>query len=200
MAWVIVGLGNPGEEYERTRHSTGRMAVQYFAKASSASAWREDGKAKATVTKGALGKDLFALVLPDTFMNKSGSALLKYVKSAKAAERMIVVYDDLDLPLGKIKISFDRGSGGHKGIESITRAVKTKKFVRIRVGISPSTPSGKLRKPEGDEEVTKFILGRYRDAEMDVLKKGFSEVGDAIATVMAGGHVLAMNRFNSDAR
>lgn len=196
MAWVIVGLGNPGEEYERTRHNTGRMAVEYFAKSCDASAWRADAKAKATVTKGHLGKNLFALVLPDTFMNKSGSALLKYVKSAKAAERMIVVYDDLDLPLGKIKISFDRGSGGHKGIESITRAVKTKKFVRIRVGVSLSTPSGKLRKPEGDEEVTKFILGRYKDAEMDVLKKVFGEVGDAIATVMAGGHVLAMNRFN----
>ncbi|MCE9540962.1 aminoacyl-tRNA hydrolase [Candidatus Kaiserbacteria bacterium] len=196
MAWIIVGLGNPGEEYDHTRHNTGRMAVQHFAKSTESSAWREDSKAKAQVTKGSLGKNLFALILPDTFMNKSGSALLKYVKSVKAAERMIVVYDDLDLPLGKIKISFDRGSGGHKGIESIARAVKTKRFVRIRVGVSPTTPSGKLRKPEGDADVEKFILGYFKDAEMDVLKKVFKETGDAIATIMEGGYAIAMNRFN----
>ncbi|MBV9159732.1 MAG: peptidyl-tRNA hydrolase, partial [Candidatus Kaiserbacteria bacterium] len=126
MTWVVVGLGNPGEEYENTRHNAGRMAAQFFAKKADASEWREDKSANATVTRGAVGKNLFVIVLPDTFMNKSGSALTKYVKSVKAAEKMIVVYDDLDLPLGKIKLSFDRGSGGHKGVESIMRAVKTK--------------------------------------------------------------------------
>ena len=196
MTWVIVGLGNPGEEYDRTRHNAGRMAVEFFAKQCDASAWRIDAKAKATVTKGAVGKNLFAAVLPDTFMNKSGSALTKYAKSAKAAEKMIVVYDDLDLPLGKIKLSYDRGSGGHKGLESVTRAVKTKKFTRIRIGVSKSTPRGKTRKPEGEKEVNEFILGRFRDVEMDELKKVFKKVSEAIATTISEGHVIAMNKTN----
>lgn len=196
MTWIIVGLGNPGEEYDRTRHNAGRMAVEFFAKKNDASAWREDAKAHATVTKGAVGKNLFAALLPDTFMNKSGAAVVKYVKSVKAAAKMIVVYDDLDLPLGKIKLSFDRGSGGHKGVESITRGVKTKKFTRIRIGVSKATPSGKIRKPEAGDEVTDFILGRFRDTEMEELKKVFKKVSEAIETTMTEGHVIAMNQFN----
>ncbi len=196
MTWVIVGLGNPGEDYECTRHNAGRMAVEFFAKQCDASAWRVDGKAKATVTKGAVAKQLFAAVLPDTFMNKSGSAVVKYVKSVKAAGKMIVVYDDLDLPFGKIKVSFDRGSGGHKGIESVTRAVKTKKFTRIRIGVSRSTPGGKTRKPEGEKEVNDYILARFRDAELDELKKIFKRVSEAIATTMSDGPTIAMNAAN----
>ena len=126
MTWIIAGLGNPGEEFLNTRHNTGRMAVEFFAKQMKFGEWKEDTKAKAQVNRGMIGKTLAVLVAPDTFMNKSGSAIGKFVKSPKAAERLIVVYDDLDLPLGKMKLSFDRGSGGHKGIESIMRAVKTK--------------------------------------------------------------------------
>lgn len=196
MTWIIVGLGNPGEDYERTRHNAGRMAVEYFCAQHDASAWREDSKSKATVTKGAVGKNLFAAVLPDTFMNKSGSAVVKYVKSAKAAEKMIVVYDDLDLPLGKIKISFDRGSGGHKGVESIMRGVKTKKFTRIRIGVSKETAGGKTKKPEAGDAVNDFILGRFREAEMDELKKVFKRVADALATTIADGPTMAMNHHN----
>lgn len=197
MTWIVVGLGNPGEDYERTRHNAGRMAVEFFAKWCEASAWREDAKAKATVTKGAVGKILFAAVLPDTFMNKSGSAVVKYVKSPKAAEKMIVVYDDLDLPLGKIKLSFDRGSGGHKGLESIMRGVKTKKFTRIRIGVSRETPGGTIKKPEAGDGVNDFILGRFREAEMDELKKVFKRVSEAIATTIIDGPMIAMNRFNT---
>ena len=147
MAWIIAGLGNPGYEYEGTRHNTGRMAVEYFAKSAKLSEWKEDKKAKALVSRGIVGKTLTALVLPNTFMNKSGAAVAKFVKSPKAAERMAVVYDDLDLPLGEMKISFNRGSGGHKGVESLMKVLKTKKFTRVRVGVSPSTAGGALRKP-----------------------------------------------------
>lgn len=196
MTWILVGLGNPGEDYERTRHNTGRMAVEFFTTRHDASAWRADTKSKATVTKGAVGKSLYAAVLPDTFMNKSGSAVVKFVKSAKAAAKMIVVYDDLDLPLGKIKISFDRGSGGHKGVESIMRGVKTKKFTRIRIGVSKETASGKTKKPEAGDGVNDFILGRFREAEMEELKKVFKRVAEAIAATIADGPVIAMNRFN----
>ena len=196
MAWVIVGLGNPGYEYEGTRHNSGRMAVEDFAKHAKSSEWKEDKKSKSLTTGAHVGKNLTALVLPNTFMNKSGAAVAKFVKSMRAAEKMIVIYDDLDLPIGKIKISFDRGSGGHKGIESIVRAVKTKRFTRIRVGVSPETPGGKLRKPQGEKEVVDFILSHFKTAEMDELKKVFKEVGGAIACIVAEGPMIAMNRYN----
>jgi PTH1 family peptidyl-tRNA hydrolase len=196
MTWIIVGLGNPGEEFIDTRHNTGRMALEFFARAMKFGEWKEDKKAKAQISRGTIGKTLAVLVNPDTFMNKSGSAVGKFVKSAKAAERMIVVYDDLDLPLGKIKLSFDRGSGGHKGIESIARAVKTKRFVRVRVGVSPTTAAGNIRKPEGEKVVVNFILTRFKAQEIEELKKIFKRVSDAIETAVLEGREIAMNRAN----
>jgi PTH1 family peptidyl-tRNA hydrolase len=193
MNYVIVGLGNPGGEYESTRHNAGRMAVEYFGKKKGVTEWREDKKAVAQVAK----TDGVTLVLPDTYMNKSGSAVVNYVKSVKAAEKLVVVYDDMDLPLGKVKLSFDRGSGGHKGIESIARAVKTKAFVRIRVGVSPTTPSGKLKKPSGDKEVLAFILAKFKPAEIDELKKVFKGVDEALTIILDEGHLKAMNVVNS---
>jgi PTH1 family peptidyl-tRNA hydrolase len=196
MAWIIVGLGNPGEEYKRSRHNTGRMALEYFARTHDFSDWNEDRKNKATVSRGNLQRKLVALVAPDTFMNKSGAAVSKYVKNVKAAEHLIVVYDDLDLPLGAIKVSFDRGSGGHKGLESVVRAVKTKKFARVRIGVSPSTGAGKLRKPAGEKEVVDFILEKFRAHEMDQLKEIFKRAGLALEAIILEGVSVAMNRSN----
>jgi PTH1 family peptidyl-tRNA hydrolase len=196
MTWIIVGLGNPGEEYDGTRHNTGRMAVEFFAKKHEFVPWKEDKKVNARVSRGAIGKNLVVLVNPDTFMNKSGTAVAHFVKSLKAAERMIVVYDDLDLPVGTIKLSFNRGSGGHKGIESIERAVKTRKFARVRVGVSPATPSGKIKKPDGEKAVLDFILGHFKPGEMETLKAVFKKVAEAIDTTVSEGREIAMNRFN----
>ncbi len=114
----------------------------------------------------------------------------------KAAEKLIVVYDDLDLPIGKIKISFDRGSGGHKGIESIATTLKTKKFTRIRVGISPVTPGGKIKKPNSESVVDDFILKKFKPSEMDELKKVFKRVSEAIEAIVTDGPMIAMNHFN----
>jgi PTH1 family peptidyl-tRNA hydrolase len=196
MTWIIAGLGNPGEEFTDTRHNTGRMALEFFAKQHKFGEWKEDKKAKAHVNRGMIDKNLSVLVNPDTFMNKSGLSVGKFVRSQKAAERLIVVYDDLDLPLGAMKLSFDRGSGGHKGIESIARSVKTKKFVRVRVGVSPSTAGGSIRKPEGEKVVVNFILSRFKPHEMEELKKVFKKVSEAIETIITEGREIAMNRFN----
>lgn len=196
MAWVIVGLGNPGDEYQQTRHNCGRLAVEFFAKSADFREFKEDKKRNVHTTSGLVGKTATALVLPDTFMNKSGAAVGKFVKGPKAAERMVVVYDDLDLPLGKIKISFDRSSGGHKGVESVTRAVKTQKFTRVRVGVSPSTTAGNLRKPEGKKVVNNFILTPFRAHEMAALKPVFKKVAEALDTIVREGRLIAMNRFN----
>ncbi len=196
MAWVIVGLGNPGVDYEGTRHNTGRMAVESFARAMEMNGFREEKKKKATIGSGLVGKTAVALILPDTYMNKSGDAVGKFVKSQKAAERLIVVYDDLDLPLGVMKVSFDRGSGGHRGVESIIRAVKTKKFSRVRIGISPTTASGNIRKPSGEKEVNDFILATFKPAELTELKKIFKRASEAMDTIVREGVQVAMNKCN----
>lgn len=196
MTWVIIGLGNPDEEYARTRHNTGRMAVQKFAEKKGLSAWKEEPKAKSFIARGLVGKAITVAVLPNTYMNKTGSAAMHYIKSVKAAEKLVAVYDDLDLPLGTIKISFDRGSGGHKGIESIASALKTKRFVRIRIGISREGKDGVAKKPQGDADVEKYILGEFKADEMEQLKRIFKRVSEALETIVTEGREIAMNRFN----
>ena len=148
MSYVFVGLGNPGEEYKETRHNTGRMLLESFGKSVGAQ-WKEDKKLNSLVSKAKIGKTPVTLLLPNTFMNNSGKAVKSLVTSQKAGEKTVVIYDDLDLPFGTVKISFNKSSGGHKGLESIIKALKTEKFVRIRVGISPVTSSGKIKKPKG---------------------------------------------------
>ena len=196
MAWVIAGLGNPGEEYESTRHNAGRMAAQFFGKSRKFNGWHEEKKSKALVGSGMVGKTAVALVLPNTFMNKSGTAVARYVKSTKAAERLVVIYDDLDLPLGEFKISFDRGSGGHKGLESIMRSLKTKRFTRVRIGVSPTTAGGAMRKPEGEKVVLNFILTKFRNNEVEELNRVFKRVADALEVIVTEGRERAMNEFN----
>jgi PTH1 family peptidyl-tRNA hydrolase len=196
MTWVIIGLGNPDEEHVRTRHNAGRMAVEYFAKKNALGEWKEDKKSKSFVVRGAIGKQLVVCVLPNTYMNKSGSAAMHYVKSVKAAEKLVVVYDELDMPFGKLKIVFDRGSGGHKGIESIARALKTKAFSRVRIGISRVDGKGEAQKPHGERDVEKFILGEFSSGEFSQLKDIFKKTAGAIEAIVTEGREKAMNSFN----
>ncbi len=193
--YTIVGLGNPGGEYENTRHNTGRIVLRKFLK-DFCDELESSKKYKALVSEGKIGKEKVLVLFPETFMNKSGASVATAVTSVKKAEQLIVVYDDLDLGLGNIKISFNRGSGGHRGIESIIRALKTEAFVRIRVGISKSTPSGKVKKPKGEREVEKHILGAFSSKEMDVMKKISKTVSQAIETIVSEGRETAMSQFN----
>ena len=172
--YIIVGLGNPGEKYARTRHNSGRMVVEYLER------------------KELSGVKFLHL---DTFMNKSGPAVAKAMVG-KGVKKLIVIYDDLDLGLGTMKISYNRSSGGHRGLESIIRALKTEEFIRIRIGISPTTPSGKLKKPKGEKDVEKHILGEFKKSEIEILKKVFKKVSEAVETIVEEGREIAMNRFN----
>jgi len=196
MSYIIVGLGNPGDEYEGTRHNTGRVIAEAFAKAQKCDEFVFDKKANAQVAEGKLKREKFTIVLPDTFMNKSGNAVLRFVKSKKAAEQLVVIHDDLDLPLGRFKISFNRGSGGHRGVESITRAIKTEAFVRVRVGISKDAGKGKVKKPSGEDAVGDFILGKYKPAEVSEFKKVSKKICEALAVLVAEGREKAMGDFN----
>jgi PTH1 family peptidyl-tRNA hydrolase len=144
--WTVVGLGNPGSEYTGTRHNVGRDLLRAIAKTEGIKEWKEDSKTHAQLVRGELFGKKVTLVLPDTYMNNSGKALTTLVKSKKDAESLVVVHDELDMPLGKIKFSVGSSAGGHRGVDSIQKALKTKEFVRIRIGISPATAAGKLKK------------------------------------------------------
>lgn len=200
MAYIIVGLGNPGEEYEQSRHNTGRIILEAFqkkaAKENDLSDWRADKKTAALKSAGKVGGESVTLLMPETMMNNSGKSLKDLAGSPKKIEKMVVIHDDLDLPLGLYKISFDRGSGGHRGIESIIKHLKSKAFVRIRVGIAPVTPSGKLKKPQGEDAVIDFILGKFKPAELDELKKVGKKIGEALFCLLEEGREKMMNIYN----
>ena len=193
---IIAGLGNPGEKYEKTRHNVGRVAVESFGEAQSFPDFVSSGKYQAHISEGQIGKEKVLLLLPDTFMNKSGASFKPLIKSKAAAERLVVLYDDMDLPLGTYKIAFARGSGGHNGVESIIKHLKTKDFVRIRIGVSPSTPTGKIRKPKGEKAVIDFLMGDFKKAEADLLKKEFKTIRAVVEKIILEGRVAAQNEFN----
>jgi len=194
--FTIIGLGNPGTEYENTRHNTGRIILQKIAKDLDFSDWKSDTKSKSLVSTGKIGKKKAMLMMPETFMNKSGFSVAYFFKSKKATEDMVVIYDDLDLPIGRIKISYNRSAGGHRGLLSIIKAVKTEAFVRIRVGISPVTPSGKTKKPVGDKKVGDYILGKFKDSEILILKKLSKKIGDALVCIADESREKAMTLYN----
>ncbi len=193
MAYVVIGLGNPGSEYEKTRHNAGRMAVELLAKKEGFEEFALKKVAKAFVASGVIGEEKTQLVLPEVFMNHSGKVVPSFVKSVKAAQKLLVIRDDLDLPLGVIKMTgFGRGSGGHKGVESIMRALKTKDFVQMKIGISGATPKGKLKKVSGEEKVVKHVIGKFSPKEELLLKKTLTKAAEVAALFITDGMEKAM--------
>jgi PTH1 family peptidyl-tRNA hydrolase len=173
---LVVGLGNPGEEYAKTRHNTGRIVVNMI--------------------ESKFPESKIKFLTPDTFMNKSGLAVAKLVKTKKDLESLVVIYDDIDLPLGKIKISFNRSSGGHNGLGSIIKSLKSQEFLRIRIGIAPATPSGKIKKPSGEKAILTFLLGEFKKPELETLKKLSKKVSEMVECIFSEGKDKAMSLFN----
>ncbi len=196
MNYIIVGLGNPGEEYQNTRHNAGRIAVDTFAKKIGVDKdWKEDKKLKAEIVKEKVGKNSVLLIKPNTFMNKSGDAVRSLVKTKKAAETLVVVHDDLDIPFGKMKLSFNKSSGGHRGVESIIKAVKTEAFIRLRIGVASSL--GSTRKSQDEDAVIKLILGKFKPSEMDEIKKIMKRASEGLETLVTEGREIATGFVNS---
>ena len=193
---LVVGLGNPGEEYKNSRHNTGRIILESIAKSNDFSVWKDDIKTKSLISKGDINGEKFNFMLPETFMNNSGVAVSKIIDDKKKLKSLVVIYDDMDLPLGTLKVSFNKSSGGHNGLESIIKKVRSQEFVRIRIGVSPATPSGKLRKPKGEEAVIKFLLGKYKDDELKEIKKISKKVSDILVTISNEGKDKAMSIYN----
>jgi PTH1 family peptidyl-tRNA hydrolase len=177
---LVVGLGNPGAEYENTRHNAGRIIVALLEKK-----WGKEG-----------GQPKVKFITPDTFMNNSGRAVAPFVKTKKDLENLVVIYDDVDLPMGKIKISYNRSDGGHNGLKSIIKSVKSEEFVRIRVGIAPTTPSGKIKKPSGEEAMLKFLLGVFKKPELEIIKKLSKKIAEAVECIFTESRDKAMSLYN----
>ncbi|MEK7609757.1 MAG: aminoacyl-tRNA hydrolase [Patescibacteria group bacterium] len=197
MPYIIAGLGNPGEEYENTRHNTGRIVLNVIAKEIGADDFELNKKINAVVSSGKIGREKVTLISPETFMNNSGKAISQLVKSQKAAQKLVVIYDDFNLPIGRMKISFNRSSGGHNGLESIIKAVKTEAFLRIRIGTAPANAKGVARTPHGDDKIERFILGDYRDDELKTIKKVAKKSAEGVEMIIREGREKAMSVFNA---
>ena len=191
---IIVGLGNPGKKYKNTRHNIGFLLVDKFREKNKFPKFKLKKIFNSLTSEGEIAKKKILLVKPQTYMNNSGKALKLLIRNKKAMakltriENLWVVHDDIDLPLGKIRISKGRGSAGHKGVESIIKELGTKNFVRIRVGIQPKT--GKPKNPE------KFVIQKFSKEEEKIVKKIIKTTCQALKTTLTQGLQKAMTEFN----
>lgn len=168
----LIGLGNPGKKYRRIRHNLGFLFLDFLAKKYKFLPFTFKKSLMAKVSEGRIRGKKVILVKPETFMNNSGKAVKKIVEKFNSKlENLLVIHDDLDFPLGKVKISKGKGSGGHQGVQSIIDQLKTKDFYRLRLGISPQG------RPKNFE---KFVLENFEKKEEKILKlemeRGLSEI------------------------
>lgn len=182
---LIVGLGNPGPRYQNSRHNAGFMVLDRFAEEHDLAFKRK--RFNALIAEGEVAGHRVVLAKPQTFMNSSGEAVGKLYAFFKIAPQdLIVVYDDLDLPLGKIRLRAQGSSGGHHGMESIIGRIGTTDFPRLRIGIG---------RPNPDADID-HVLGSFESSERAAMKETFGRAADAVGVWLAQGIDSAMNRFN----
>ncbi len=184
--WLVVGLGNPGDEYAGTRHNAGFRLVDRLAQAWGVALRGRLFKSRtATARRG--GEDVL-LVEPQTFMNRSGTAVRAALEGkAVGPERLIVVYDDLDIPLGEIRVRKSGRPGTHKGMISISGEIGTAAFPRVRIGIGPLAAG---------RDAADFVLEAFRRNERADLESGLEQAAEAVEMILDGGIERAMTRFN----
>jgi PTH1 family peptidyl-tRNA hydrolase len=178
---LIAGLGNPGKEYEKTRHNAGFMLVDYFRDANREifSSWEFSKKLNGDISTGKMNGKKIILLKPQTFMNLSGkvvSAAIKYYKipiRGETSNGLIVVHDEIDLPLGSFRFSVGSSAAGHKGVQNIIDALGTKNFTRLRIGID--------NRGQQPIETEKYVLGKFEDEELASLEKTFYDSANELA-------------------
>ena len=185
---LIVGLGNPGEKYEESRHNVGFMVVNNFLKKLTSvkeSVWQTNTKFNSLIAK--VDQEII-LAKPLSYMNASGKVVAKLMRFYKIPPfGLYVIHDDLDLPLGKIKISYRHGSAGHKGVESIIQEIGSNNFVRMRVGIGSNK---KISNPE------KYVLSNFEEREGIKVRHMAKKAVEAIEAILKQGVEKAANRYN----
>ena len=185
----MVGLGNPGDEYDGTRHNLGADVVGVLASRHHAPLRR--GKERALVGEARVDGKLMALAFPQTFVNLSGESVARLVRRYGIEgdlDRLVVVHDELDLPPGRVKIKEGGGTAGHNGLESIRAHLRSGAFIRVRLGIG---------KPPGRQPGADFVLKPARKAEQLELDVAVVEAADAVELIFTEGLATAMNRVNS---
>ena len=184
---LIVGLGNPGADYAKTRHNAGFLLVEKLAERWRAN-WALEKKFRARIAKAGAGDRRAVLCEPQTFMNLSGEAVAAVVQFYQiATAQLLVVVDDADLPLGQVRLRERGSSGGHHGLESIEKHLGTREFARLRIGIG---------RADGAREITNFVLGKFGPDEMKLAEKVLMAAGDQAECWLTAGVQKAMNQFN----
>jgi PTH1 family peptidyl-tRNA hydrolase len=184
--WLIVGLGNPGREYEKTRHNLGFMLVDLLAEQSQSQVKREE--CRSLIGRAEIENQTIELVKPQTYMNLSGEAISCLLrKEQRSVERMVVISDDLALPFGSIRIRPRGTHGGHNGLRSIIDCLGTQDFVRLRIGIQPGHPISNTKN---------FVLETFSKGESETVEKLLETSADAIRSIISEGTEKAMARFN----
>ncbi len=186
---IIVGLGNPGQKFENTPHNLGFAVVDIFKERNDFPDFSLSKKFNVQISEAVFNNEKIILAKPQTFMNLSGVSIKKMTKNYKLeTESLIVVHDDIDLALRKIKIAVGRGSAGHKGIESIIKECGTKDFARFRVGVKPN--SGEMKNPE------RFVLRKFDKTEEKTIKEVIERTAEAIEFAITQGVEKTMNEYN----
>jgi PTH1 family peptidyl-tRNA hydrolase len=187
--WLIVGLGNPGSQYEKTRHNLGFMLVDLLAREMQAAVKREE--CRALVGQGRFENARVELVKPQTYMNLSGEAvsclLKKPEREGLGIENLIVISDDLALPLGKIRLRPGGSAGGHNGLKSLISSLGTEQFIRLRIGIAPEHPLG---------DAKRFVLEAFPKNDRETVEQTLSRSVEAIRSVIRDGIEKSMAAFN----
>jgi PTH1 family peptidyl-tRNA hydrolase len=191
---LIVGLGNPGYLYARNRHNIGFMCVSHLAKVQKIRFDKKQGQARTGI--GSIAGHRVVLARPQTFMNASGESVSALMRKLNIAPTdLIVIHDDIDLPVGKIRLRLGGSSGGHKGIDSIIARTGTRDFYRVRVGIG--RPDNAEGSPEEKEEaVISYVLSDFTADEKKIIEKTLPTVSQAIFCLLSEGLEAAMNKYN----
>lgn len=195
--YTIVGLGNPGEEYRMTRHNVGWQALAQFVQTAHLPEFVKSGTYNAMLSEGNVHGQSVGVILPMTFMNKSGSSVLKYTKERGVdTGNVIVVHDEIDLPFGSIRISVGKNGGGHNGVQSVIDSIGTSEFIRVRIGVAKTGFFGGVQRPRGDR-LADFVLGTFTRSEQSALPEVLERVTAAVSLIVDKGATEAMNRSNA---
>lgn len=184
MSWLIVGLGNPTEKYADTRHNLGFMLIDSMAKTANTTVKREE--CRALVGRAEIENEIVELIKPQTYMNLSGESVAGLLQRRNDA-KIIVITDDLALPLGKIRIRPKGSDGGHNGLKSIIACLRTQEFIRLRIGIQPEHPIN---------DTKKFVLEKFSKSDLETVEKVLETSAEAIRAIISDGVEKAMAKFN----
>jgi len=184
--WAVIGLGNPGRRYAKTRHNAGFSFIHGLARRWEVKLKKRKFGARIAEVKRDEGR--LVLAQPQTYMNQSGAAVREILKGYRIGpENIVVVYDDIDIPLGQIRVRKEGSAGTHKGVRSVIEEIGTRAFARIRVGIGPLAEK---------EEATRFVLSPFAEEEGRIFKKSLAKATEALDMIIAGRIDQAMNEFN----